>query len=106
MTPFSKQVYEAVKKIPLGRVSTYGAVAAMAGKPRAARAVGNILHKNSFFGVVPCHRVVHADGRLAEEFAFGGIGEQREMLLSEGVAVRENRVQPLKDYYFYEKPEA
>ncbi len=106
MTPFAKQVYEAVKRIPLGRVSTYGAVAAMAGKPRAARAVGNILHKNPFFGEVPCHRVVHADGRLAEEFVFGGIGEQRAMLLAEGVMVRDNRVQPLRDYYFYEKPKA
>ncbi len=84
--PFSARVYEAVKLIPCGRVSSYGAVAVMAGSPNAARAVGNILHKNPYFGQVPCHRVVHSDGRLAGGFVFGGPGEQKRMLMEEGIA--------------------
>ncbi len=98
---FADRVYLAVKSIPLGKVSTYSAVAAMAGSPNAARAVGNILHKNPYFGDVPCHRVVHADGRLADAFVFGGIGVQKQMLLAEGVTVKEDRVCPMKQFFFF-----
>ncbi len=103
--PFADRVYLAVKSIPLGRVSTYSAVAAMAGSPNAARAVGNILHKNPYFGDVPCHRVVHADGRLADAFVFGGIGVQKRMLIEEGITVKEDRVSPMKQFFFYEPQE-
>ena len=102
---FAERVYAAVEKIPCGRVSTYGAVAAMAGSPNAARAVGNILHKNPYFGKVPCHRVVHADGRLADGFVFGGIGVQQQMLEREGIEIAENRVVRMKEKFFYEQPE-
>lgn len=103
--PFSERVYAAVRKIPCGRVSTYGAVAAMAGSPNAARAVGNILHKNPYFGEVPCHRVVHADGRLAADFAFGGIGVQAQMLEQEGVAVKDGRVVGMRGKFYFEARE-
>ncbi len=99
--PFADRVYLAVKSIPLGKVSTYSAVAAMAGSPNAARAVGNILHKNPYFGDVPCHRVVHADGRLADAFVFGGIGVQKRMLIEEGVTVKEEKVFPMKQFFFF-----
>lgn len=102
--PFAERVYDAVRKIPCGKVSTYGAVAAMAGSPNAARAVGNILHKNPYFGDVPCHRVVHADGRLAAAFVFGGIGKQKRMLMEEGVEIQDEKVFPMRKYFFYEQP--
>ena len=85
MTGFQERVFKAVERIPKGRVAPYSEVARAAGSPRAARAIGNILHNNPFFGIVPCHRVVHADGALAAAFAFGGDGVQREMLEKEGV---------------------
>lgn len=100
--PFADRVYKAVERIPKGMVSTYSAVAAMAGSPNAARAVGNILHKNPYFGTVPCHRVVHADGRLADVFAFGGVGVQQHMLEDEGVLVSEGKVVSMKKYYFFD----
>lgn len=62
MSEFAKKVYEVVKTIAKGQVMTYGQVAALAGKPRAARAVGMILSKN-LDPKVPCHRVVRADGK-------------------------------------------
>lgn len=84
---FSQKIYDAVRKIPRGSVATYGQIAALAGNGGAARAVGNALHKNPLPGVIPCHRVVSARGRLAPHFAFGGAGEQRRLLESEGVEV-------------------
>lgn len=82
---FNANVYEVVKRIPKGCVATYGQVAALAGRPRAARFVGFALHANPEPGVIPCHRVVFRDGSLAPGFAFGGDERQRELLEAEGV---------------------
>lgn len=95
---FSEKVYEAVKKIPAGKVATYGQIAAMAGNPRAARAVGGALHKNPYEGVVPCHRVVNAAGRLAPNFAFDGPMEQKIRLEAEGVEVSKDYIVDLKKF--------
>ena len=76
----TKRIYEAVKKIPKGKVATYGQVAALAGNPGMCRAVGNALHKNPDPGHVPCYRVVNAKGELSGEFAFGGAGQQAKLL--------------------------
>lgn len=88
----TKRIYEAVKRIPKGRVATYGQVAAMAGNERMSRAVGNALHKNPTPGIVPCHRVVDAKGRLAGGFAFGGMEAQAALLTREGVEVKDGKV--------------
>lgn len=88
----TKRIYEAVKRIPKGRVATYGQVAAMAGNERMSRAVGNALHKNPTPGIVPCHRVVDAKGRLAGGFAFGGMEAQASLLAREGVEVVDGKV--------------
>ena len=88
----TKRIYEAVKRIPKGRVATYGQVATMAGNERMSRAVGNALHKNPTPGIVPCHRVVDAKGRLAGGFAFGGMEAQAALLTREGVEVKDGKV--------------
>lgn len=93
----TKRIYEAVKKIPKGKVATYSLVARMAGNKDMSRAVGNALHKNPEPGVIPCHRVVNSKGELAGEFAFGGAGAQAKLLESEGVEVRNGTVD-LKKY--------
>ena len=84
MNTFEK-IYEVVKKIPEGRVATYGQVAAAAGNPRWSQVVGYALHSNPRPGEIPCHRVVRKDGRVAESFAFGGENVQRMLLEGEGV---------------------
>ena len=86
MSDFFNAVYEFVKTVPEGKVTTYGDVARAIGKPRASRQVGWALHSNPYYGVVPCHRVVFRDGSLTSGFAFGGSGVQRAMLEVEGVA--------------------
>ena len=62
----TKRIYEAVKKIPAGKVATYGQVAAMAGNPKMSRAVGNALHKNPDPENIPCFRVVNSRGNFRE----------------------------------------
>lgn len=85
MTEFTKRIYEVVKQIPSGRVSSYGQVAALAGNPRGARGVGFALHRNPQPGVIPCHRVVFKDGGVCTGYAFGGPEVQKRMLREEGV---------------------
>lgn len=88
----SRRIYEAVKKIPKGKVATYGQVAEMAGDKKMARAVGNALHKNPDPDSIPCFRVVNAKGELAGEFAFGGLGAQAKLLAKEGIEVINGKV--------------
>ena len=85
-------IYATVRAIPRGRVASYGIVAALAGYPRCGRQVGFALHRNPEPGVIPCHRVVFKDGRLAPAFAFGGEGAQRHLLEAEGVRFVGGRV--------------
>ena len=88
-TAFRTRVLSAVRRIPPGRVATYGDIAAVAGKPRASRAVGNIMRTCSERGV-PCHRVIAAGGALG---GYGGnLQVKRELLRAEGVEVGMTRV--------------
>ncbi len=82
-------IYDIVKQIPRGKVSTYGQIAALSGNPRRARIVGYALHVNPAPGVIPCHRVVNKEGRVSPAFAFGGENVQIAMLRQEGVAVND-----------------
>jgi O-6-methylguanine DNA methyltransferase len=88
-TAFTSRVLSIVRRIPPGCVATYGDVAALAGRPRAARAVGTIMKGCSQAGV-PAHRVIGAGGRL------GGYGGQeamkRALLVAEGVVVTHSRI--------------
>ncbi|MCR5283315.1 MAG: methylated-DNA--[protein]-cysteine S-methyltransferase [Lachnospiraceae bacterium] len=93
----SKRIYEAVKRIPYGKVATYAQVAKMAGDGKMARAVGNALHHNPDPEHIPCYRVVNAKGQLSGEFAFGGPGAQARLLAAEGIEVVDGRVD-LKRY--------
>ncbi|MEO5741887.1 MAG: MGMT family protein [Vicinamibacterales bacterium] len=86
---FAARVRSMVRRIPHGRVATYGDIAATAGRPRAHRAVGNIMRATTDSSV-PCHRVISAGGKL------GGYGRdlfaKRALLLAEGVVVAGGRV--------------
>ena len=93
----TKRIYEAVKKIPKGKVATYAQVAEMAGNKKMSRAVGNALHKNPDPEHIPCFRVVNSKGELAPAFAFGGEDEQRKRLEEDGVEVKDGKVD-LKKY--------
>ena len=89
MGEFSDKVFEIVRQVPYGKVTTYGQVAALMGRPQSARYVGFALRNNpspaAAGGEVACHRVLFKDGSLCKGFAFGGPDVQRELLQAEGV---------------------
>ena len=80
-----ERIYEVVRRIPRGRVASYGQVAALAGNRRWARVVGYALHANPDGEKTPCYRVVTKDGRVSDAFAFGGRNRQIELLEADGV---------------------
>ena len=84
MPEFNRRVYAVTRTVPPGETTSYGEVAARIGEPGAAQAVGRALGQNPFPIVVPCHRVVAADGRLTGFSAPGGIDTKRRMLEIEG----------------------
>ena len=84
MTSFTEKVYIAVAKIPKGKVATYGQIAHIAGSARAARAVGQLMARNTDPKGIPCHRVVGSTGELTG-YAFNGVSMKRKKLLAEGV---------------------
>ncbi len=80
-TEFAKKVYAIVAKIPKGKTMTYGEVAAKAGKPGAARAVGTIMSHN-YRPNIPCHRVIRNDGRMGG-YNRGGVEQKQKILAQE-----------------------
>jgi O-6-methylguanine DNA methyltransferase len=91
---FQRRVLSVVRRIPPGRVATYGDIAALAGAPRAARAVGTIMRKCRD-ARVPCHRVISAGGGLG---GYGGnLQVKRELLRAEGLDVGVARIRRFPD---------
>lgn len=90
---FFLSVYEIVKQIPRGQVTTYGTIAQIMGRPQCSRMVGQAMHYASFYTKAPCHRVVNCQGRLVPHWE-----EQGEMLKKEGVRIKENGCVDLKTH--------
>lgn len=82
---FKEQVYEITKRIPKGKVATYGQIASLVGNVEAARAVGMCMRTNPNAPHTPCHRVVASDGSLTGYSAGKGVSTKKSMLLTEGV---------------------
>jgi methylated-DNA-[protein]-cysteine S-methyltransferase len=91
LTPFQRRVVAVCRRIPCGKTLSYGELAARAGAPGAARAVGNCMARNRIPLVIPCHRVVAAGGRIGAYSAPGGAAMKRRLLAMEAAAVGRNR---------------
>jgi len=91
---FTRRVYEQARVIPAGSVVSYGELATRLGSPRAARAVGQALGRNPWPLIVPCHRVLAANGKLTGFSAPGGIATKRRLLSIEGVRTKPNASVP------------
>ena len=89
---FFEEIYELLKTIPVGKVTTYGDIARALGRPRSSRVVGYALHVNPDPQNIPCYKVVNREGYLAPSFAFGGEEAQKALLEGEGIEVVDGRV--------------
>lgn len=87
-----EKIYEQVRRIPRGKVATYGQIAMLAGNARWARVVGYALHSNPDPDGIPCYRVLNRFGELAPAFAFGGAEVQAELLKADGIEITDGRV--------------
>lgn len=86
---FAEKVYRVVRKIPRGGVLTYQEVARLVGKPKACRAVGNVLNKNTNLDI-PCHRVVKSDGDIGG-FRYGR-RKKIALLKKEGMLIKDDKI--------------
>ncbi len=84
LPPFHQKIYQVVREIPSGKTLSYNEVARAAGSAKAARAVGQAMAKNPLPLIVPCHRVLAANGRLGGFSAPGGLSTKKELLKMEG----------------------
>lgn len=85
VAPFNEQVLRELARVPYGRTETYGGLAAKVGHPRAARAVGTVMNRNPIAIVLPCHRIIGANGSLTG-YA-GGLDIKRQLLALEGATL-------------------
>ena len=98
---FYERVYEIVRLIPHGKVTSYGAIARCIGSPQSSRMVGwamNNSHNVQLF--VPAHRVVNRNGLLTGKHFFGGENVMRDLLLSEGIEVEKDKIVNFLQYFW------
>lgn len=88
--------YQLVKKIPRGKVATYGQLARICGF-KTPRYAGYLLSKNEDPENIPCHRVVNSKGEIAGSYAFGGLAVKKQRLITEGIEIKNNKID-LKKY--------
>lgn len=96
-----EKIYDVVRKIPKGKVCTYGQVATLVGNPHLSQIVGFALHSNPDQSTIPCHRVVNRFGKVAKAFAFGGGNMQHELLTKEGVTFLDDETVDMKNFMWY-----
>jgi methylated-DNA-protein-cysteine methyltransferase-like protein len=94
---FFERVYEVVKLIPEGKVSTYGSIACYLGLPGSARMVGWALNISSN---IPAHRVVNKQGLLTGKFHFDGVTLMQQLLENEGIFIENNQIQDMENYFW------
>ncbi len=97
---FFESVYKVVRKIPEGKVTSYGAIAKYLGTSISARVVGWAMNASHSDETIPAHRVVNRNGLLTGKHHFGGSNIMKELLENEGVEVKENQVQNFKNYFW------
>ena len=98
---FFERVYEVVRNIPPGKVTSYGAIAQFLGTARSARMVGWALNKSSLQSPpIPAHRVVNRKGLLTGKFHFPNMKTMQELLESEGIQIKENTVVDFEKHFW------
>jgi methylated-DNA-protein-cysteine methyltransferase-like protein len=104
LTEFSRKVMALVKKIPKGKVATYGQIAALAGKPHGARGVGWILHSSTRAHDLPWQRVLNSKGRISFDSRSAEFKEQKKLLVSEGIRFSDGNQIDLDRFQWKKRP--
>ena len=100
-TSFFDNVIDIVKQIPVGRVTTYGAIARCLGTPKSSRMVGWALNGTKFrLDEVPAHRVVNRAGLLTGRIHFGDNRTMQNLLEAEGIVVKNNQIENMENYFW------
>ena len=97
---FFEKVYQVVRQIPAGRVSSYGAIARFIGSPQSARMVGWAMNASHNREDVPAHRVVNRLGLLTGKHHFDGTNLMQQLLENEGIEIRDNQIQHFEEVFW------
>ncbi|MEC8679658.1 MAG: MGMT family protein [Bacteroidota bacterium] len=97
---FFKNVYEVVKLIPPGKVTSYGAIARYLGTSKSARVVGWAMNNSHFDKSIPAHRVVNRNGLLTGKHHFPGEKTMENLLKKEGILVKKDRIDNFKEVFW------
>lgn len=97
---FFEKVYDITRKIPYGRVTTYGAIANYLGTPRSSRMVGWALNNSHQYSDIPAHRVVNRTGILSGKHHFQGTNLMAQLLGNEGIEISEDKVVDFPKYFW------
>lgn len=97
---FFERVYQVVREIPMGRVTSYGAIAQYLGTSISARTVGWAMNASHNDDTIPAHRVVNRNGILTGKHHFGGSDIMKKLLENEGIKIKENQIKNF-DYHFW-----
>jgi methylated-DNA-protein-cysteine methyltransferase-like protein len=97
---FFEKVYQVVRLIPFGRVTSYGAIGAYLGTAKSARMVGWAMNKSHNLEDVPAHRVVNRKGLLTGKYHFDGTNLMQQLLENEGIVIIDNQIQDLEKVFW------
>jgi len=93
-----KKIYKKLLKIPPGKITTYKELARSVGLENGQRVVGQIMKKNPFPVIIPCHRVVKSNGEIGG-YAYG-VSIKKSMLVKEGISISKNRIKNFQETFF------
>jgi len=97
---FFERVYEVARQIPKGKITSYGAIAKSIGAAKSARMVGYAMNSAKDLEDVPAHRVVNRNGLLTGKSHFGDHSAMQEVLATEGIKVKDNKVQDFEKHFW------
>ena len=93
-----KKIYRKLLQVPPGKITTYKELASSVGLQNGQRVIGQIMKKNPFPVIIPCHRVVRSDGKIGG-YAFG-MDIKKSMLSKEGVCIKKNKIENFENFFF------
>jgi len=93
----TEKIYKKLLQVPPGKITTYGELSRAIGFENGQRVIGQIMKKNPFPVIIPCHRVVRSDGKIGG-YAFG-MDIKKSMLVKEGICIKNNKIEKFENFF-------